>query len=140
MLGIEHNLLLAGKITGSVIGSLIGVAFLISTVRTILDGKAAPWVPGDIPAAMKQASEEGWAHRSLVAFDIGFNVVFLRGQPDETISTHAWRASTEGKIWGKWMSDWLGWFQANHGQKAACGDLERATVRVVMLKKFLGIQ
>lgn len=60
-------------------------------------------------------------------------------QQDETISTHAWRAANEGKLWGKLMCDWLNLFQPNHGEKAAAGDLERALVRVAVLKKSLGI-
>jgi hypothetical protein len=85
------------------------------------------------------ASKEGWAHRALVAFDIAFNVIVLRGAPDETISSHAWRAEQEGKFWGIWMCHWLNGFQSNHGFKAASGDLERAQARVNVLRKALGV-
>jgi hypothetical protein len=63
----------------------------------------------------------------------------LRGQQDETISTHSWRASVEGKRWGKLMNAWLGWLEPCHGQKAASGDLERAMARVAVLSRFLGV-
>lgn len=73
-----------------------------------------------------QAAKEGYIHRVLVAFDIMCNVVFLKGQQGETISSHSARAAFQGKRWGIWMSAWLNWFQGDHGAKAVAGDLERA--------------
>lgn len=142
MFGIEHNLILAGKITGSAIAGLILVSTAIATVRAILDRNTPllPWIVTDVAAAELRASKESWLHRSLAAFDIAFNVIVLRGQQDETISTHSWRAAQEGKLWGKAMTLWLDGFQPNHGPRAASGDLERATVRVAVLKKALGLQ
>lgn len=133
------NWKLFSEISSAIIGGLIAVPLAMTTVRSFIDGKAPAWIPSDVAGAEALAAKEGWLHRSLVAFDIGFNVIVLRGQPDETISTHAWRAGTEGKLWGKWVTDWLGWFQPNHGQRAAAGDLQRATMRVLMLKKALGV-
>jgi hypothetical protein len=96
-------------------------------------------IPPDIAIQELQASQEGWIRRMLVAFDIAFNVIVLRGQQCETISSHAWRAQQEGKTWGKWMCKFLDLFQANHGFKAACGDLERSQSEVDRLKKLLGV-
>jgi hypothetical protein len=73
-----------------------------------------------------QAAKEGYLHRCLVAFDIFCNVVILKGQQGETVSTHSARAAFLGKRWGIYMSAFLNWFQPDHGAKAACGDLERA--------------
>lgn len=72
-----------------------------------------------------QASEEGYVHRVLVAFDQFANVVF-RGRPDETISARSYRAALEGKTWGKVLNYLLNLLQKNHGADAAAGDLERS--------------
>jgi hypothetical protein len=74
----------------------------------------------------QQAASEGWAHRSIVAFDQLVNVFLLRGQPGETISTHAARADRLGNAWGVWMSRFLNIFQSDHGAKARAGDIQRA--------------
>ncbi len=115
---------------------LIVAGFITSTIRTLFGRPSQSWT---IESAMNQAAKEGWLHRSLCAFDICVNVILIRGQQDETISTHSWRAAQEGKIWGKYMCWWLNLFQKDHGPQAAAGDLERALVRVVVLKKALGI-
>ena len=73
-----------------------------------------------------QAAKEGWLHRSLVAFDQAVNVIVLRGQPDETISSHSARAAIEGKKWGVVVSKFLNLFQKDHGAKAIAGDDQRA--------------
>ena len=72
-----------------------------------------------------QASQEGYFHRLLVAFDMFVNAIF-RGRPDETISGRAYRAALEGKLWGRVMNAGLNVLQSNHGAKAAAGDLYRA--------------
>src|ERR1700674_1116954 len=131
------SLVLAAEIVGSIIGALLVIPGMMVTIRAIVAPRhQAPFnSAADVAVAMARAAKEGWAHRSLCAFDIAFNVIVLRGQQDETISTHSWRAAQEGKLWGKVMCGWLNWFQPNHGPKAASGDLERATVRVAVLKK-----
>jgi hypothetical protein len=96
--------------------------------------------PEDFKRASERTLKEGWLHRSLVAFDIACNVIILRGQQDETISAHAWRASILGKRWGRVLTWCLGKIQANHGELAAVGDLTRAKVRVAVLSKALGVQ
>lgn len=114
---------------------------ITATIRAIIDGHfelSGPFTQVDVVKAMALAAKEGWLHRFLVALDIFCNVTFLRGQQDETISTHSYRASLEGKLWGKLMTGWLNLFQANHGAKAASGDLQRAQVRVATLLKILG--
>jgi hypothetical protein len=86
-----------------------------------------------------QAATEGWLHRSLVAIDVAANVIILRGRQGETISAHSYRAYLEGKAWGKVLNAFLNFFQANHGAKAAAGDLERAQAMVTLQKKTLGL-
>jgi hypothetical protein len=73
-----------------------------------------------------QAANEGAVHRDLVAVDIAANEILLRGQMDETISSHAARADESGKRWGRYLSKFLNLFQSDHGAKAQAGDLERA--------------
>lgn len=135
-----HKIMLAGEITALSISALIAVSFLMATIRAAVSGTAKPFNPAtDVAKAEASASQEWWPHRMLVAFDIAFNVIVLRGQQDETISTHSWRANQEGKLWGKLMTKWLNGFQPNHGWKAASGDLERAKSRVSVLSKALGV-
>lgn len=137
---ILHKFLLAGEITGSTIGALIAISALMGFIRHKISGPPAKFVPSiDIPKAESQAASEGWLHRSLVAFDICLNVIVLRGNQGETISAHSWRASQEGHTWGRLMNTWLSGFQDNHGIKAACGDLERSSAEVNVLKKSLGL-
>jgi hypothetical protein len=85
-----------------------------------------PLDPGSTQQQEAQAAHEGWVHRSLVAFDQAVNVIVLRGQPDETISSHSARAALEGKKWGVVMSKFLNLFQKDHGAKAIAGDEQRA--------------
>lgn len=133
-----NHFLLVAEIIGETIVGLIAMAGGIATVRAVVGAVSTAWIPANVKIAEQRADSEGWLHRALVAFDIAFNVVVLRGQQDETISTHSYRASVEGKLWGKAMTKWLDWIQPFHGQKAASGDLERAQVRVNVLSKLLG--
>lgn len=140
---IVHKIILGGVLFIAIIAACVAVGLLVTTIRAVFHLNTQDikvWSNTDVPTVMAKAAKEGWAHRSLAAFDIAFNVIVLRGQQDETISTHAWRAAQKGKLWGRVMCWWLNLFQATHGQHAACGDLERATVRVAILKKALGIQ
>lgn len=133
-----HKWVLGGEIFAMGVAGCIVIGLLTATIRSVfkLNTKDIKvWNSADIPTVMAKAASEAWWHRSLCAFDIAFNVIVLR----ETISTHSWRAQQEGKMWGKAMCWWLDLFQANHGPQAACGDLERATARVAVLKKALGL-
>lgn len=132
-------MVLWGEIVLGILAGLFIVPFGISTIRALIGGQVEAWAPSLVLKYEARAAKERWPHRCLVALDIFCNVVLLRGQQDETISTHCYRALMEGKLWGKVMSRWLCWFQPNHGQKAASGDLERATARVLTLKKVLGV-
>jgi len=137
---MPHKLLLIGEITAIVIGSLIAVSFLIATFRTLFDGSSASFNPStDVAKAEARAAAESWPHRILVALDINLNVFVLAGRQGETISTHSYIASTEGKLWGKLMNKWLNGFQENHGPLAASGDLERSMAEVARLRKLLGV-
>lgn len=139
-MSLLHKVLLGVEIYAMSAGALIALSWILATIRTLVE-KSKPVFnyPADVPAAEARASKEGYLHRVFVALDIFMNVVFLFGEQDETMSTHAWRASMEGKLWGKLMNKWLTGFQANHGPQAASGDLERASVRVSILTKTLGV-
>jgi hypothetical protein len=139
-MNILHDLRIAAEITGATIGSLIAISVVMQSVRAVIGGTAEKWSgPSQVAVQEAKAASESWPHRMLVAFDIALNVIVLRGQQDETISTHSWRAQQEGKAWGKAMCWWLNGFQPNHGFKAASGDLERAKSRVAQLSKMLGV-
>ena len=97
-----------------------------------------PLTPQQAAQQEAQAAREGWLHRSLVAVDIMANVIVLRGQPDETISSHAARAAIEGKRWGRFLSGLLNLVQSDHGAKAISGDLERAE-NVVQIEEHSGV-
>ncbi len=75
----------------------------------------------------QETCKEGYVHRVLVALDQFGNVV-LGGDPDETISARSARAVERGNWLGKFMCWWLDKLQRNHGEKAECGDLERAEI------------
>jgi hypothetical protein len=133
------HVLLAAEIFTAAVAGLIAASAAFGAVNKAR-GLYVPWSgPQQVAAQELEAAKEGWPHRALVAFDIWFNVTILRGQQDETISTHSWRAQQEGKTWGKLMCKWLNGFQPNHGFKAASGDLERAQSRVALLSKMLGV-
>jgi|SRR5579859_833204 len=136
---VLHKLLLTGEIAGATIAGLLAISFMMATIRSMIAGRSPVWSSSQVLVQEQRASQEGWLHRMLVAFDIAFNVIVLRGQQDETISTHSWRAQQEGKLWGKMMCKWLNGFQPDHGFKAASGDLERAKSRVAQLSKMLGV-
>lgn len=81
--------------------------------------------PSQIAQQEHDAAKEGYLHRVLVALDQFGNVVF-GGAPDETISARSARAAERGNRLGKLMCWWLDKLQHNHGEKAECGDLQRA--------------
>ena len=116
------------------------MSVVMATVRALFDGSATSFNPStDVAIAEARAAAEAWPHRILVALDININVFVLAGRQGETISTHAYIASLEGKLWGKLMTKWLNGIQPNHGQKAASGDLERSMAEVSRLRKLLGV-
>jgi hypothetical protein len=135
-----HDVLLGLEIYGIAAAALVALSMVLSTARAALGKTKSFLYPIDVPVAEKQAVGEWYWHRALVALDIFLNVVFMFGQQDETMSTHAWRASLKGRLWGRAMNWWLNGFQTNHGPQAASGDLERASVRVSVLKKLLGVK
>lgn len=81
--------------------------------------------PQQIEQQEHQTAKERYVHRVLVALDQFGNVVF-GGDPDETISARSARAAERGNWLGKFMCWWLDKLQSNHGEKAECGDWERA--------------
>jgi hypothetical protein len=83
--------------------------------------------PHQIAQQEQQTAKERYVHRVLVALDQFANVI-LGGDPDETISARSARAAERGNWLGKFMCWWLDKIQSSHGQKAECGDLERAKI------------
>jgi len=136
-----HKFILGGEIYLAAATGLVIVSLLFRLWHHIRGtSNSMPQTPENIVIAMAKTNLEGRIHRWLDAFDIFLNVTFMNGQNDETMSAHSWRASLEGKLWGKAMSWWLCGFQPNHGYQAACGDLQRALNRVAVEKKALGLQ
>jgi hypothetical protein len=135
---VLHKFILGGEIFFAAVLGLIVASAIFGEINK-LRNLYTPWSKAEIPTFVLQSETEGWPHRALVAFDIWFNVTILKGQQDETISTHAWRAQLDGKTWGKLMNKWLDGFQPSHGYKAAVGDLTRAKSRVQVLSNLLGI-
>ena len=127
------------ELSAITISGLLVIGFILASVRALMGHKDAPWVIGDIAAAEARAAGEKYPHRALTALDIFMNVVFFFGDQDETISTHSYRAKLWGHWWGTAMTWWLCLLQPNHNFLAASGDLERATARVSILSKLLGI-
>ena len=72
----------------------------------------------------------------LVAFDQFINVLFL-GQPDETISSRAWRCKDVGSFWRfmRKFIDLLFFFQPQHCFKAYLAELNRKQIQLEILKK-----
>lgn len=137
---IIHIVRLIAEIYVIVAVSLVLISVTMGKIRSFIDRNAKPFVyPDNVPAAEAKAAAEPWWHRQLVALDVWMNSLFFNGYACETMSTHAWRASLEGKWWGKAMNWWLNGFQAQHGPQAASGDLERAISEVTRMKKMLGL-
>ena len=137
---ILHKILLGVEIYAIAASGLVVVSMLFRLIHKVLGtSNNMPMNPANIAKAMAKSNDESRIHRWLDAFDIFLNVTFMNGQNDETMSAHAWRASLEGKLWGKAMNWWLCGFQPNHGYQAACGDLQRALNRAAVEKKALGI-
>jgi hypothetical protein len=137
---VLHKLLLTGEIVSGTVAGLIAISATMWEIRRKKTGPAPVFVPAiDIPKAEAQAAAEGWLHRAIVALDIFLNVVVLRGNQGETLSAHMWRASNENHLWGKLCTKWLNGFQDSHGIKAACGDLQRSSAEVSVLKRALGL-
>lgn len=72
-----------------------------------------------------QVKRESYFIRVLIAADMAANVA-LGGQEDETISSDTALMARKHQFMGTIVSRVLDLFQANHGAKAAAGDLERA--------------
>ena len=72
----------------------------------------------------------------LVAFDQFINVLFS-GQPDETISSRAWRCKDANSFWGfmRKFIDLLFFFQQQHCFKAYLAELNRKQIQLEILKK-----
>lgn len=54
----------------------------------------------------------------LIWVDQGFNVVIMRGDPDETVSSRAAKAQLKGKRWGCVLCNFLNKLDKNHCEKS----------------------
>lgn len=65
--------------------------------------------------------------RLLLAIDQLLNVAICNGEPDETMSSAAYRMECSGHFWGfmRPVIDRLFWFQPNHCKKAYESELLR---------------
>lgn len=72
----------------------------------------------------------------LIAFDQFINVIFL-GQPDETISSRAWRCRDANSFWKvmRRSIDLLFFFQKEHCFNAYLAELERKQITTEIIKK-----
>ena len=72
----------------------------------------------------------------LVAFDQFINVLFL-GQPDETISSRAWRCKDVSSFWKvmRKFIDLLFFFQPQHCFKAYLAELNKKQIQLEILKE-----
>ena len=72
----------------------------------------------------------------LVAFDQFINVLFS-GQPDETISSRAWRCKDVSSFWRfmRKFIDLLFFFQPQHCFKAYLAELNRKQIQLEILKE-----
>ena len=135
-----HLLFLASVFIICTFGGLIIMALLISSVRALFrDTPDAAWSESNVAHYEEQTAKEGYFHKALVALDIFLNVLILAGRQGETISTHAFIAASEKKIWGRVLNWWLNLIQNNHGYKAASGDLERSSAEVVRMRSLLKV-
>lgn len=72
----------------------------------------------------------------LIAFDQFINVLFL-GQPDETVSSRAWRCKDANSFW-KFMRkliDTLFFWQKDHCYYSYVAEIERHQIITEILKK-----
>jgi hypothetical protein len=67
----------------------------------------------------------GYLERLLISLDEFVNVL-TGGNLDETISARSGRAAFRGKLWGRFMSWWLGKIVPNHCRLAELHDKQRA--------------
>ena len=72
----------------------------------------------------------------LVAFDQFINVLFS-GQPDETISSRAWRCKDVSSFWRfmRKFIDLIFFFQPQHCFKAYLAELNRKQIQLEILKE-----
>ena len=72
----------------------------------------------------------------LISFDQLVNVLFL-GQPDETISSRAWRCKDVSSFWKvmRKFIDLLFFFQQQHCFKAYLAEINRKQIQLAILKR-----
>ena len=73
---------------------------------------------------------------NLISFDQLVNVLFL-GQPDDTISSRAWRCKDANSFWKVMHSliNKLFFFQQQHCFKAYLAELNRKQIQLEILKR-----
>ena len=72
----------------------------------------------------------------LIAFDQFVNVLFL-GQPDETISSRAWRCKDSGSFWKlmRKLIDTIFFWQKDHCYYSFIAEVERHQITTEMITK-----
>lgn len=103
-----------------------------------MDSGVTPLTPAQEQRDEREALVHGFWVRKALALDYFLNVWIFNGRLDETISSHAARAATQGRLWGKLLVHFLDWFDSNHGAHAEAGDVARAKV-VEDLEKSAGL-
>ncbi len=89
-----------------------------------MNAAVTPLSAAEAEVEKASAAKDGYLLRMLVALDIAANVA-LGGAEDETISAHAALMARKHEFLGVVVSRMLNLFQADHGAKAAAGDVER---------------
>lgn len=74
------------------------------------------------------ASLKSYILNVLIGLD-QFLTTLVAGEPDETLSSYAWRMERQGKPWGhvtRPSIDWLmSWYEPNHCRRAYGAERER---------------
>lgn len=71
----------------------------------------------------------------LIALDQLLNAIF-QGEPDETLSSRAWRLEQErGRKWPRILIDLLLWFDKDHCHQAYLSEIERKQLPPQMRNK-----
>lgn len=65
----------------------------------------------------------------LVAFDNLVNAWFLMGDPDETISSRAYKGRINGKKYWTLLANFLDWVDPGHGEKSVEWDEGKDSVK-----------
>lgn len=85
--------------------------------------------------APKDSKVYSYSKRSLISLDQGFNVWLLNGDPDETISSRAYKRSLEGSKAWTLLVKFLDFLDENHGEKSVEWDEGTNKGKATLIKK-----